>query len=184
MGGEIKTVVKNDFVYEMERSEEVSIFLSSGKGKDAEKFDAPWVRIEHSRKGTEVPGEYCVTYRDGKRSSRLEFEVSIKDGKVTVNSKVYIPSKEEYAMAQYDPFHEGVSLPESIQPCYTRRNGNEVIIRPDSVGSFENYRFPDLNLDNLFIISPKGILFNNQIFVGFAQDGSLMAPINKNLKRD
>ena len=180
---ETRPVAKNRYACELERTEKVSIFLSPSKTKEAEKFEAPWVRIEHSRKGNEIPGEYCVTYRDGRKSSRLEFEISINDGKVSVNSKEYSPSEEEYARARYDPFNEGVSLPESIAPCHIHHNGNEATVRPDQVGSFENYKFPGLDLEKLFVISPKGILFNNEIFVGFAQDGSLAAPISKKLKR-
>ena len=147
MGCETRQVAKNRYACELERTEKVSIFLSPSKTKEAEKFEAPWVRIEHSRKGNEIPGEYCVTYRDGRKSSRLEFEISINDGKVSVNSKEYSPSEEEYARARYDPFNEGVSLPESIAPCHIHHNGNEATVRPDQVGSFENYKFPGLDLN-------------------------------------
>ncbi|MGA3020869.1 MAG: hypothetical protein ABSD68_02890 [Candidatus Micrarchaeales archaeon] len=180
MGGETKTVVKNDCVCELERTDRVSISLKAKREAYISHYTTPSVTIEHIHTGSNKAREYAVSYGGGDGID-LEFKVTINGKKINVTYTTYTP---DYARESYDPFNEGVSYSHAIEACNVSYLKNKAIVRPNNLGSFENMLVDNLDLVNLFVISPKGILFNNQIFIGFAQDGSLMTPINKNLKRD
>ena len=184
MEKEKKNSVQSGCVCELEREkrESVSIKLKPDREICLSQCAAPSVYIEHRCEGGENSRKYDVVYNNGDHAL-LNFEVSFKGGKIAIDYKTHFPSTEDYERNRYDPFHEGVTMLNVTYPPNISYNGNEAIVRPNDLGALGSI-FAEVDLVNLFSISQRGILFNNQIFVPFARDGSLMAPVDKKLRRE
>jgi hypothetical protein len=165
---------------ELERTETVRMSLKSDKEIHLSQYHYPSVRICHSRKGDGKTREYELEYMSGNLAN-LDLKVKIDGKEIRVDYRTYAP---DWNRECYDPFNEGVSLSAVVYAPDIERREGKVTVRPNNLGSFRNI-YADVDLVNLFVISTKGILFNNSTFVQFAGDGSLMKPVtlNKSLKR-